>query len=91
MNTLLLKKKLTPLVMWSIKNHWIFLVLLIGLQYLTGEQMTEPKAFIPLSAPMALQIHSILGKLILIGTAALFLDKMYLLWLRRRPATPTQP
>jgi hypothetical protein len=76
------KPVVTKLVMWSIKNHWIGLVVLIGTMYITGNAMAEANPYIPLSYSMLFTIHSWTGKLVLITAVFLALEKLYL-WLLR--------
>jgi hypothetical protein len=70
-------------VMWSIKNHWIFLIILVGVQSLTGSAMVDPKPWIPFSQNLLFTLHSFLGKLIFVLAIGLTLEKLYL-WLLRR-------
>ena len=77
------KPTITKLVMWSVKNHWLLLVVAIGAQYLIGKAMVNPNLDIPLSYDNLLSIHSWLGNLILVVAVFLGIEKIYL-WLLRR-------
>jgi hypothetical protein len=69
-------------VMWSIKNHWMFLVTLIILQYLLGNGLAgEPRLPIPMEYVPTL--HSLIGKILLIFALVLTIEKFYLTLLRR--------
>jgi len=74
-----LKKRVLQLT----KNHWLLLAILIGVQYLTGEQMVEPKNYLLLSPATALLIHNFNSKLILIVVGVMGVAGVYLKILRR--------
>lgn len=79
-----LKPQVTRVVMWTIKNHWLALVVLIGVQYLTGNMLAEPNEFpISLDRGLVLAIHSWGGKLFLIAGGLLAAEKIYLLLLKK--------
>ena len=65
---------LQKLVLWSINNHWIFLLIILGSQWLTGQFM---------SLPLARTIHNLNSKVIVILTLGLAFDKLYL-WLKSK-------
>lgn len=77
-----IKALVTPIVMWSIKNHWIFLVSIIVLQYLLGDGLAgEPKLPIPIEwAPF---LHEWLGKILLGFAIVLTGEKLYLYLLKK--------
>ncbi len=51
---------------WTIKHHWIFLLAIFGLQWLTGEAMVYPKQWGWLmDARLARQLHALNSQVIL--------------------------
>lgn len=76
------KPSANKLVMWSIKNHWIFLIVLVGIQYLTGQELADSGFWIPFNREVVFRVHSFLGTVILIFAILLVLQKLYL-WLMR--------
>ena len=69
--------------MFSIKNHWLILVVMIGVQYLTGNMLAEAEFPINLDRGLVLAIHSLGGKLFLIAGALLAVEKIYLILLKK--------
>ena len=63
---------LQKLVLFSVKNHWLFLVIILGLQWFTGQYMY---------LPLAKSIHNLNSKIIVIFVIGLTFDKLYL-WLK---------
>lgn len=88
-----IKPKITRFVMFCIKNHWLVLVAMIGVQYLTGNMLAESGAGLypteadefPLNLDrgLVLAIHSWGGKLFLIAGGLLAAEKIYLLLLKK--------
>lgn len=76
-----IKPNLTKIVMWSVKKHWLILVVLIGGQYLTGKGLADP-SLTSISYDRLFGLHSFGGNLILIAAIFLGLEKIYL-WLMR--------
>ncbi len=70
-------------VVWSIKNHWILLVTVVGMQYLTGKMMTEWGIPFGLSVSTVLEFHEFNGGMIMLLAVGLSLEKGYL-WLKRK-------
>lgn len=70
--------------MFCIKNHWLVLVAMIGIQYLTGNMLSEANKFpVNLDRGLVLAIHSWGGKLFLIAGGLLAAEKIYLLLLKK--------
>jgi len=70
--------------MFCIKQHWLLLVLMIGVQYLTGNMLAEANEFpINLDRGLVLAIHSLGGKLFLIAGGLLAVEKIYLYLLKK--------
>ena len=79
-----LKPQVTKWVMWSIKNHWMWLVVILGLQYISGEAIGGSRRLLAvMEYPRWLTIHELNSKLILIVVTGLAIEKGYL-WLIRR-------
>lgn len=75
----------TKTVMWSVKNHWLMLVLILGLQYISGEAIGGDKKWLEITGYQNWRmIHELNSKLILIVTGLLALEKGYLFLLRSR-------
>jgi len=71
--------------MWSVKNHWLMLVLILGLQYISGEAIGGDKKWLEITGYQNWRmIHELNSKLILIVTGLLALEKGYLFLLRSR-------
>lgn len=80
-----IKTMVTKTVMWSVKNHWLMLVLILGLQYISGEAMGGDKKWLEITGYQNWRmIHELNSKLILIVTGLLALEKGYLFLLRSR-------
>ena len=80
-----LKAIVTKIVMWSVKNHWLMLVLILGLQYISGEAIGGDRKWLEITGYQNWRmIHELNSKLILIVTGLLALEKGYLYLLRRR-------
>jgi len=80
-----LKTIVTKIVMWSVKNHWLMLVLILGLQYISGEAIGGDKKWLEITGYQNWRmIHELNSKLILIVTGLLALEKGYLFLLRSR-------
>jgi len=74
-----MKNLIQKLVLWSVKHHWIFLSLILFLQWLTGQIMGEPRQWgWIMSIRTARTIHNFLSPLIVIATIALAFDKLFL-------------
>ena len=70
--------------MFCIKNHWLVLVIMIGVQYLTGSILSEPYEFpINFDRKLVLAIHSLGGKLFLATGVLLAVEKIYLILLKK--------
>jgi hypothetical protein len=79
-----LKPTLNKIVTFSIKNHGLFLIIILFLQWLTGQIMGEPNQWgFLLPHQTARTIHNLLSKVIVITTIGLALDKLYL-YLKRK-------
>lgn len=79
-----IKPSITRFVMFCIKNHWLILVVMIGVQYLTGNMLAEANEFsINLDRGLVLTIHSWGGKLFLIAGTLLAVEKIYLILLKK--------
>jgi hypothetical protein len=79
-----IKPSITRFVMFCITNHWLVLVLLIGIQYLTGSYLAKPWEFpVNLDRGLVLAIHSLGGKLFLITGLLLAVEKIYLILLKK--------
>ncbi len=79
-----IKPKVTRFVMFCITNHWLVLVALIGVQYLTGNMLSEVNEFpVDLDRGLVLAIHSLGGKLFLITGGLLAVEKIYLFLLKK--------
>lgn len=80
-----IKAMVTKMVMWSVKNHWLMLVLILGLQYISGEAIGGDKKWLEITGYQNWRmIHEINSKLILVVTGLLALEKGYLFLLRSR-------
>ena len=80
-----IKAMVTKMVMWSVKNHWLMLVLILGLQYISGEAIGGDKKWLEITGYQNWRmIHELNSKLILIVTGLLALEKGYLSLLRSR-------
>lgn len=80
-----IKATVTKTVMWSVKNHWLMLVLILGLQYISGEAIGGDKKWLEITGYQNWRmIHELNSKLILIVTGLLALEKGYLFLLRSR-------
>lgn len=80
-----IKAMVTKMVMWSVKNHWLMLVLILGLQYISGEAIGGDKKWLEITGYQNWRmIHELNSKLILIVTGLLALEKGYLFLLRSR-------
>ena len=80
-----LKAMVTKMVMWSVKNHWLMLVLMLGLQYVSGEAIGGDRKWLEIAGYGNWRmIHELNSKLILIVTGLLALEKGYLFLLRNR-------
>lgn len=80
-----IKAMVTKTVMWSVKNHWLMLVLILGLQYISGEAIGRDKKWLEITGYQNWRmIHELNSKLILIVTGLLALEKGYLFLLRSR-------
>jgi hypothetical protein len=77
-----LKSYVTPLVMWSIHNHWIFLVTIIVFQYLLGETLAGEQR-LPIPIEYIPTLHSLIGKVLLGFAILLTSEKLYLYLLRK--------
>ena len=54
---------------WTVKHHWLFLLVIFGGQWLTGQYM---------NFPLARQLHSLNGKLIFIALIYMAANKLWL-------------
>lgn len=80
-----IKAMVTKMVMWSVKNHWLMLVLILGLQYISGEAIGGDKKWLEITGYQNWRmIHELNSKLILVVTGLLALEKGYLFLLRSR-------
>jgi hypothetical protein len=80
-----IKATVTKTVMWSVKNHWLMLVLILGLQYISGEAIGGDKKWLEITGYQNWRmIHELNSKLILVVTGLLALEKGYLFLLRSR-------
>ncbi len=80
-----IKAMVTKTVMWSVKNHWLMLVLILGLQYISGEAIGGDRKWLEITGYQNWRmIHELNSKLILIVTGLLALEKGYLFLLRSR-------
>lgn len=80
-----IKAMVTKMVMWSVKNHWLMLVLILGLQYISGEAIGGDRKWLEITGYQNWRmIHELNSKLILIVTGLLALEKGYLFLLRSR-------
>lgn len=80
-----IKAMVTKTVMWSVKNHWLMLVLILGLQYISGEAIGGDKKWLEITGYQNWRmIHELNSKLILVVTGLLALEKGYLFLLRSR-------
>lgn len=80
-----IKAMVTKTVMWSVKNHWLMLVLILGLQYISGEAIGGDKKWLEITGYQNWRmIHELNSKVILIVTGLLALEKGYLFLLRSR-------
>lgn len=69
---------------WTIKYHWIFLLVIFGTQWLTGEIMSESEKWGWLLNPrLARQIHSLNGKMVLAALVFMAANKFWLVLKRR--------
>ena len=73
----------TGVVMWIVKNHWMFLVVMISLQYFTGKAMAVGWWFFGLDPRVVLQLHLINGTLIVLAMLLMAGEKGYL-WLLKK-------
>ncbi|MBI5356734.1 hypothetical protein HZB78_03925 [Candidatus Collierbacteria bacterium] len=79
-----IKPSITKFVMFCIKKHWLILVAMIGVQYLTGSILAKPWEFsVQLDRGLVLAIHSLGGKLFLITGGLLAVEKIYLYLLKK--------
>lgn len=79
-----IKPSITGFVMFCIKNHWLVLVAMIAVQYLTGKMLSSPNEFpLNLDRGLVLAIHSLGGKLFLIAGGLLAVEKIYLFLLKK--------
>lgn len=79
-----IKPLITRFVMFCIKNHWLVLVAMIAMQYLTGSYLAKPWEFpVKLDRGLVLAIHSLGGKLFLIAGGLLAVEKIYLFLLKK--------
>jgi len=70
--------------MFCIKNHWLILVVMIGVQYITGNILSKQGEFpVNLDRKLVLAIHSLGGKLFLIAGGLLAAEKIYLYLLKK--------
>jgi len=80
-----IKTMVTKMVMLSVKNHWLMLVLILGLQYISGEAIGGDRKWLEITGYQNWRmIHELNSKLILIVTGLLALEKGYLFLLRSR-------
>ena len=64
-----MKNLLNALGAWTVKHHWIFLLVIFGGQWLTGENINYP---------LARQFHGLNGKLIFLALIYMALNKLWL-------------
>ena len=76
------KPLLSRFVLWSIKNHWLLLILVISLQFVSGKILSGALA-VNLPRPTVFAIHSTLGLLIFIIAILMTLAKLFL-WLMKK-------
>ena len=78
-----MKEILNQIGVWTIKHHWIFLLLIIGLQWLTGSVMLKPADWGWLmDTGLARKFHTLNSQLIFWLLIYLGLNKLWL-WLKR--------
>jgi len=78
-----LKEFLNQIGAWTIKHHWIFLLLIIGLQWLTGTIMQKPTQYLWLmDAELARRLHILNSQLIFYLLIYMAFNKLWL-WLKR--------
>jgi hypothetical protein len=64
---------------WTVKHHWIFLLLIFGLQWLTGEVMSNPKTWMWLmNGRLARQLHALNGQVIFWVLIYMAVNKLWL-------------
>lgn len=77
------KLSVNKFVMWTVKQHWLWLVIILGLQYISGQVMSGEDKPIILSYSQYRLIHIWNAKLIVLLTIGLAGQKLYL-WLSRK-------
>lgn len=78
-----IKPKVTGVVMWAIRNHWMLLIAIISFQYFSGKAMSEGSWFFNLKPRTLLMLHNLNGTLIFITMLLLAAEKGYL-WLLKK-------
>lgn len=74
-----MKKIIQKTVLWSIKNHWLFLILIIFAMWFTGEVMSgHPEWGAIISRRNARALHNFVSKIVILSVIGLALDKLYL-------------
>lgn len=76
---------LDRLVVWSIKNHWMFLITMVGVQYLTGTSLATGSEPLGINFGIVRVVHYWNGRLIGFLALILLVEKGYL-WLKKRGA-----
>ena len=77
--------KTTGIVMWLVKNHWFWVSLILGTQYVSGKVIGSGFVWLaPLfSYPTWRQIHMFNSNLV-VGVVMIMLGVKVFLWLRKR-------
>jgi hypothetical protein len=77
------KPQINKMVMWSIRNHWLFLVTMLVVQYTTGKIVSGDWIIVGMNLSSVFEIHQINGLLLVSGGVMLTLEKLWL-WLLRK-------
>ena len=73
---------LQKLITWTTKHHWLFLLIIFGGQWLTGQIISEPNEWgWIMDFRLARQLHDLNGKLIFFALGFMAFHKLYL-WLK---------
>ena len=79
-----MKRFLDLIGTWTIKFHWLFLLVIFGGQWLTGQIISEPEEWgWIMDFRLAQQFHSLNGKLIFIALIYMAANKLWLELKRR--------
>lgn len=71
-------------VMWSVRNHWLWMVVIVGLQWLTGHVLNGDLVFVAgiFSFATWRQIH-LVNSWVIVGTVGVMAAEKLFLWMSR--------